>query len=96
MNYLLVWVSIAAACAVYADHRGRNAPVWFLVGLALSLFALFMLWLLEPFDNAKSCATARRLGVSNYHRRCPGCGVVVPIRCVACGQCHVRLPPLLH
>jgi 3-deoxy-D-manno-octulosonic-acid transferase len=94
MTYLIVWTAVAAACALYAQQRGRPGALWFLLGLILSFFALFMLWLLEPIDEAASRAVAGRLGISSNHRRCPACHGVVTIHSRSCGHCHVALLPL--
>ena len=44
MEYLIIWLAIAGACAYFANQKGRSALGWFVIGFLLSFIALIILW----------------------------------------------------
>lgn len=96
MEYLILWIAIAALSGYYANQKGRNAVGWAILGFFLSLLAIFILWLLPPIgiDDEKSREIARKFGVSALYRKCPSCAELVQKEAIRCKHCHSDLPTL--
>lgn len=93
MEYMIVWLAIAGACAYFANQKGRSAVGWFVVGFLLSFVALIILWVLPAvgFDDAKSQEIARKYGVSSRYRKCPECAELVQREATKCKHCQTQL-----
>lgn len=96
MELLIIWVAVAGVSAWYAKQKGRSAGAWLLLGLALSVVALFILWFLEPigFDDNKSQEIARKFGVSARYRKCPVCAELIQKEALKCRFCQAELEPI--
>jgi len=53
---IIVWLSMAAACAVIALVKGRNAIAWFFIGLLLNLVAVVIVAVLPNLKQQKADA----------------------------------------
>jgi hypothetical protein len=96
MEYLIIWLAIAGACAYFASQKGRSALGWFVIGFLLSFIALIILWVLPSvgFDDAKSQEIARKFGVSSLYRKCPECAELVQREAAKCKHCQAALPAI--
>ncbi|MCW8892991.1 MAG: antitermination protein NusB [Deltaproteobacteria bacterium] len=53
MEYLLIWIVFACAAYSIAQGKGRNAKLWFAVGLVLGPFAALILAVIPASSDAK-------------------------------------------
>lgn len=70
-NFLLsiiILFIISIGAAYYAEKKGRNPMIWFIIGLLISVFALIILYLLPPIEreNEDEFEVKRNQGFSNY------------------------------
>lgn len=47
---IVVWVLMGWLTSYFAQQRGRDALIWFFIGLVLGIFGLILLFLLPKFD----------------------------------------------
>ena len=96
MEYLIIWIAVAAFSGYYASQKGRDVVSWVVLGFFLSVFALIALWFLPPMgiDDKKSQDIARKFGVSARYRKCPSCAELVQKEAVKCKHCQADLPAL--
>jgi hypothetical protein len=96
MEYLIIWIAVAALSGYYANQKGRSAVSWAILGFFISALALLILWLLPPLgvDDEKSREIARKFGVSARYRKCPSCAELVQKEAIKCKHCHTDLPAL--
>lgn len=45
---IMLWLMIGSATAYFANQRGRDPLVWFMVGMLIGLLGLLLLFLLPP------------------------------------------------
>ncbi|MDH0749531.1 hypothetical protein N5D61_24710 [Pseudomonas sp. GD03842] len=98
MEYLIVWIAVAALSGYYAIQKGRSVVGWVVLGFFLSVFALIALWFLPPLgiDDKKSQEIARKFGVSARYRKCPFCAELVQKEAIRCKHCQADLPPIVE
>lgn len=96
MEYLIIWIAVAAFSGYYASQKGRDVVSWVILGFFLSIFALIALWFLPPLgiDDKKSQDIARKFGVSARYRKCSSCAELVQKEAVKCKHCQAGLPAL--
>lgn len=96
MEYLIIWIAIAAISGYFAKQKGRSVVSWVILGFFFSAFALIALWLLPSLgiDDEKSREIAKKFGVSARYRKCPECAELIQKEAVKCKHCHTSLPAL--
>jgi hypothetical protein len=51
---IILWVLVGAMCAYFANQRGRDPIVWFIVGMLFGVLGLLVLVLLPPAEEIKN------------------------------------------
>lgn len=97
MEFLILYVVLSVAVAIYADVKGGVNGVWaFLVCLVLTpVVCLLIAFLLHAgkFYKDKEQAAKAKAGPSGL-RKCPACAEWVKTEAVRCRYCREDLPPV--
>lgn len=56
---IIVWLTIGTATAYFANQRGRDPWIWFMVGMLLGLIGLLILFLLPSSNEENSESTEK-------------------------------------
>ncbi|CAE6906885.1 conserved membrane protein of unknown function [Pseudomonas marincola] len=96
MEYVLIWLVVAALSAYFARVKGRNPALWFVIGFIFSFLALAFLWFMpEPESGGgKIQAGTKSLELSDKHRKCPFCAETVLNEAIKCKHCGSELEPV--
>lgn len=79
--YVLFWLVEAALCGIVASNKGRNVPLWVILGLLAGFFALIVLAFMP---NLKRRAAA---AVTQGTRECHHCASPIPQHATVCRFC---------
>ena len=55
---IVLWLSVGTATAYFAQQRGRDPLIWFMIGMLLGLMGLLLLFLLPPVAEEESSEEA--------------------------------------
>jgi hypothetical protein len=78
MAYLVLCFFFGLATGVIGRMKGSSFFLWFLIGAVLPIAGLL-------------AAVLYRYESEEPHRRCPGCGKVVPLHDALCTRCGTEL-----
>lgn len=51
ISWIVLWLCLGTATAYFADQRGRDPLVWFMLGMLLGFLGLLLLFLLPPVSD---------------------------------------------
>lgn len=90
----IAWTVGAIAVGVVAEFRGRMAPPWFLISMALSpLLGAVLLIAMPQKRRGSAVAVTADPDLSKDHTRCPECREVVRRDARKCKHCGSQLIP---
>lgn len=53
ISLIILWLCLGASTAYFANQRGRDPFVWFMIGMLLGFFGMLLLFLLPPVADAQ-------------------------------------------
>ncbi len=88
--WILIWIALASAVAVYAKERGRSAIGWLFFSIFFSPILGFVIVAATPNLKAEAEDKAHALADS---KTCPQCAETVKKAAEVCRYCGYEFPP---
>lgn len=87
MEWLMLWLVVAVACAVIASSKGRSGFGWFILGFLFSLISLVVVAVLPSKKKDPDAPDP------DTHVKCPDCREFVRMDARKCKHCGCTLVP---
>lgn len=94
MEFLIIWLIFAVACAIIANNKGRSGIGWFFLGLVFGIFALIVVAVLSPIGEQRAITRERDVLAKVFSRPCPLCHERILKEATKCKHCGSEVTPL--